>query len=112
MSVARSRKADPKPSPDEPDLSESPAESGEYLATLAEHASEDQDQQTGQAASSDQPVAEIASTKPEDPVDATDREADGPIVKIERRGGFLQLLFGGLAAGGIGFGVAAYVRPN
>jgi hypothetical protein len=112
MSVARSRKADPKPSPDEPELSESPAESGEHPATLAEHASEDQNRQTRQEVSSDQLAAEIASTAPEYPVDARDREAEGPIVKIERRGGFLPLLFGGLAAGGIGFGVAAYLLPN
>ncbi len=60
----------------------------------------------------DAPAPEITPPEAERPVDATERASAPPVVKVERRGGFFPLLIGGLAAGGIGFGTAAYVLPR
>ena len=56
-----------------------------------------------------EPGAEPAPESEPDPVPPP---PPSETVRVEHKGGFVPLLLGGLVAGGIGFGAAAYVIPN
>ena len=59
-----------------------------------------------------EPDAEPAPESEPDPVLPPPPVTQTETVRVERKGGFVPLLLGGLVAGGIGFGAAAYVIPN
>ncbi len=105
MSVARTPRTDPKSSP-ESTPPEMGAETSEDLAAAPEVAASEPIDLTEEG-TSDAPASE--SGHPEKPAP---HQATPSSIKVERRGGFFPLVFGGLAAGGIGFGTAAYVLPG
>ena len=59
-----------------------------------------------------EPDAEPAPESEPKPVSPPPPAPPAETVRFERKGGFVPLLLGGLVAGGIGFGAAAYVIPN
>lgn len=59
-----------------------------------------------------EPVAEPAPESEPKPMSPPPPPPPAETVRVERKGGFVPLLLGGLVAGGIGFGAAAYVIPN
>lgn len=103
--MARTRKTDPKPSP-EANSPEMDLDTNQDLESASEEAAPE-------------PVDLIETDKPDSPApEPAHAEERAPLpaspssITLERRGGFVPLLLGGLAAGGIGFGTAAYVLPG
>ena len=103
--MARTRKTDPKPSP-EANPPEMDLDTNQDLESASEEAGPE-------------PVDLIETDKPDSPAPEpahAEEQAPHPAspsgITVERRGGFVPLLLGGLAAGGIGFGTAAYVLPG
>lgn len=94
----------------------------EEVAEVAAETSEPEPAGEAAADTSDEPSpSEVALAEPDaeparesepDPVPSPRPAALSTTVRVERRGGFVPLLLGGLVAGGIGFGAAAYVIPN
>lgn len=85
---------EPRATEDEVPEEDTPTADDEIADTPAEETVEDE--------------ASLPEEVPAAPVD--------PVVKtetiVERKGGFVPMLFGGVAAGAIGFGAAYYVLPN
>lgn len=98
--MARTRKTDPKPSP-EANPSEMDSATNGGLAAAPEPID------PTEGSRSDDPRPEAGY-----PLEPAPLQASLSGAKVERRGGFFSLVLGGLAAGGIGFGTAAYVLPG
>lgn len=100
ISVARTRKSDPKPAD---------AATGEIEAGT--------DPRPDAFAAAGNPEAEVTLPPPAaEPPQTSAAESPPPppreTVRVERRGGFVPLILGGILAGGLGFGAAAYVIPR
>ncbi len=128
--MARTRKTGPKPSQElaEPDVDTAEADaqrSDEAIeqGIAPEHPSKTvrEPVETPEETHSDQPaeadtIADIALSEPEASEASVPPEAERtnpePVAKVNRRGGAVPLLLGGIVAGVIGFGSAAYVIPR
>lgn len=107
--MARTRKTDPKPSP-EANPPEMDLDTNQDLESAPE--------ETDPEETAPEPVDLTETDKQDSPAPEPAHAEEPPLpaspssITVERRGGFVPLLLGGLAAGGIGFGTAAYLLPG